>query len=251
MWHKPQTMNAVSELLVLGGAAMLVLALLMGIMRFSLLPPVKTLVVREHLDHIQRADIEQAVQGYLGGNFLSLNLDTVRRAIEGLPWVRRADVRRIWPTQLEVSIEEHIPVARWGEGGNELVNSHGEVFAALLPEADAVALPLLHGPIGTSPEVLQRFGETRQHLAKISLGLVQMRLSSRLAWQLQLQDGMVIELGRERQRLNFNTLLARFIEVYPTLIANRTGRPQVVDLRYPTGFVLRYVPGGNPVQNAQ
>ena len=43
--------------------------------------------------------------------------------------------------RLEVVVEEHRPRARWGEGHGEMVNSHGEVFAALTADGVLAQLP--------------------------------------------------------------------------------------------------------------
>src|SRR5664279_5824074 len=50
----------------------------------------------------------------LAGNFLTLDLGSVRRAFETVPWVRHAVVQRVWPNRLRVRLEEHRPVAIWG-----------------------------------------------------------------------------------------------------------------------------------------
>lgn len=245
MWHKPQLMNTLADLLLMIGGAALFSGIVLALSTRFPLPPVRTLVFKEPLAHIQRTEIQQAVRGQLGKDFLRLDIDRVRRVLESLPWVRRAEVRRVWPTQLEISIEEHVPVARWGQDSNELVNSHGEVFFASLPNTGEVALPLLHGPAGTSKKVLKRFADSSRTLAQIAQKPAQLVLSPRLSWEMQLENGLSIKFAREDgdasktlEHLNFDTLLARFVEVYPQLIANRQAQPQVVDLRYPNGLVL-------------
>ena len=68
---------------------------------------------------------------------------------------------------------------------------------------------------------------------------VQVTLSPRLAWQLKLQNGMLVDIGREQPKSPVGVRLARFIEVYPEMVAKRAVRPAVVDLRYPNGFAMR------------
>ena len=64
-------------------------------------------------------------------------------------------------------------------------------------------------------------------------------ISPRLAVQLKLDDGMVLELGREQPKAPIGVRLQRFIEVYPEAVAKRAVMPTVVDLRYPNGFAMR------------
>jgi cell division protein FtsQ len=65
-------------------------------------------------------------------------------------------------------------------------------------------------------------------------------LSPRLAWLLKLEDGMLVELGREQAKAPIRMRLQRFVDYYPTLSETRHGRPMAVDMRYPNGFALRF-----------
>jgi len=242
MWHKPQLLNAIADVLLVAGSAALSVAVVLWLVRVPAVP-IRQIQVQEELRHVRRGEIEMAVAGLLRGNFFSVNLDVVRQALEKLPWVRRVKVRRQWPSRLQVSIEEHHPVARWeerpGSGRNELVNAQGEVFVAVLSEKEAGRLPGMFGPPGTAPEVLGRYGEFSRLLEPLGSRLGQIRLSPRLAWQFRLEDGLLIELGREQTKAPVAARLARFVEIYPASLGNRQSRPAAIDLRYPNGFAMR------------
>ena len=238
MWNKPRLLNAIADLLILSAAAAALVAALVWLVRVPSLP-VRQVVFAQELQHTRRAEIEQSLPGALKGNFFSLNLETVRGELEKLPWVRKVELRRTWPARLEVKVEEHRPAARWGEGRGELVNTFGEVFAATAPDEELDTLPLLYGPQGTAPEVLKRYGEFVGNFKVLGQRPVQVTLSPRLAWQLKLDNGMLVEMGREQQKSPVGVRLQRFIEAYPELVAKRAARPAVVDLRYPNGFAMR------------
>ncbi|MGV0949527.1 MAG: cell division protein FtsQ/DivIB [Azonexus sp.] len=238
MWNKPRLLNAIADLLILSAAAAALVAALVWLVRVPSLP-VRQVVFAQELQHTRRAEIEQSLPGALKGNFFSLNLETVRGELEKLPWVRKIELRRTWPARLEVKVEEHRPAARWGEGRGELVNTFGEVFAATAPDEELDTLPLLYGPQGTAPEVLKRYGEFVGNFKVLGQRPVQVTLSPRLAWQLKLDNGMLVEMGREQQKSPVGVRLQRFIEAYPELVAKRAARPAVVDLRYPNGFAMR------------
>ncbi len=243
MWNKPHLLNAIADLLMLVAGAAVLAAAAVWLVRVPSLP-VRHVVFTEALPHTKRGEVEQVLPAALKGNFFSLNLDMVRGALEKLPWVRKVHVRRQWPDRLEVRIEEHKPVARWGEGRGELVNSYGEVFVASLPEQEAGEMPLLFGPLGTAPEVLKEYGELVGAFKSVGETPVQVTLSPRLAWQLKLQNGMLVDIGREQPKSPVGVRLARFIEVYPEMVAKRAVRPAVVDLRYPNGFAMRVAAEG-------
>lgn len=243
MWHKPQLMTAVADLLFAAGAAALLVAVVVWAVRMPL-TPIQEVQVTEQLREIQRSDLERVLAGRIRGNFFSVNLEGVRDALEELPWVRRAEVRRHWPARLEVKIEEQQAVARWGDDLTHWVNPYGEVFAASAPQDGGVQLPLLSGPTGTAEEVLRRYAESVTQLQSIGLKPVQLALSQRLAWVLRLENGLTIELGREQQKSPLTSRLKRLVEIYPVALANRQPAPQVVDMRYPNGLALRLAAAG-------
>jgi cell division protein FtsQ len=56
---------------------------------------------------------------------------------------------------LRVTLEEHRPVAFWGdEGDARLLNTYGEVFDASSADVDSLKMPRLSGPDSESQEVL-------------------------------------------------------------------------------------------------
>ncbi len=238
MWHKPRVMTAVSDLLFLAGAAaLLVAAVVWGMPRLRLFP-LHEVQVTHALQEVRQSDMEQSLSDVLRGNFFTVDIEALRRAVEQLPWVRRAEVWRKWPSRIEVRIEEHRAAAHWGDGSEQLVNTYGELFSAALSQDQQ--LPWLSGPVGSSSEVLRRYEEFAQILKPTGRLPAQMALSPRLAWLLKLEDGMLVELGREQAKAPIRMRLQRFVDYYPTLSNTRQGRPMAVDMRYPNGFALRF-----------
>ena len=191
--------------------------------------PLREVSVNGELAHVTLEEIEGVVQRDLQGTFFSLDLNAARRGFEALPWVRKANARRLWPDRLEVEIEEHVPLARWGTAA--LVNTHGEVFAA----AYDGALPLFVGAQSSVKEITAQYRYLQRSLAPIGHMPVQVRLSPRRAWQIRLDSGLIIELGRER----FEPRLERFVAAYDRTIDRLQRKVDYVDLRYSNGFAVR------------
>ncbi|HZV54666.1 MAG TPA: cell division protein FtsQ/DivIB [Rhodocyclaceae bacterium] len=236
-WDRPVLMNLVADLLIVLAIAGLAWA---GTVVLQRLPffPLRQVVVNGQVDQVTRAQIEQATRATLVGNFFTIELDEVRAAFEKLPWVRHADVRRRWPNALELTLEEHVAVARWqqADGESRLVNGFGEVFAA----ASQASLPAFSGPEGSAPEVLGRYREFEKILAPLGRKPEAMALSSREAWQVKLDDGVVLELGRDEAKYTLTDRMARFTAYYrPALEKVHLANAGVVDMRYPNGFALR------------
>lgn len=238
MWNKPQLLSAISDLLYVAAAAALLVAAVLWSTRLPLFP-LREVVVMQELRELRRSDLERSLAGRLRGNFFSINLDALRASLEQLPWVRRVEVRRQWPSRIEVTIEEHVPVAFWGQATGQLVNSYGEVFSAAINVAPAEAMPVLQGPTGMAPEMLAHYQQAQDILKPLGRVPRAIHVSPRLAVQLRLDDGMTVELGRQQSKAPLRERLERFVEYYPSVLTAGRQRPAVVDMRYPNGFALR------------
>lgn len=70
-------------------------------------------------------------------NLLALNLGAVREKIEAHEWVDSAEVKRVWPNRLNITIKERVPVALASlEEGLFYVDQSGVAFAQMLPPED-------------------------------------------------------------------------------------------------------------------
>lgn len=228
MWDNPRLLNAAAGFLVGLAALAFGFAALHMLARSSLFP-LREIALTTPLEKTSRAQIEAALRGSAAGNFFAVEISTVRAALERLPWVRRVGVRRAWPDGLEIAIEEHVPLARWGE--DALINVYGERFAGTTP----ARLPLFVAPSGSEPELARRYPRFADVLAPLGARLERVVLTPRLAWQLRLDNGLELMLGRDADAAEER--LRRFVEAYPSL--RRGAKHDYVDLRYPNGFVVR------------
>ena len=111
---------------------------------------VSRIVVQGDLVHNNAVTLRANVAPQLAGNFFTVDLRAARAAFEQVPWVRRAQVQRVFPGVLQVHLQEHEAVAYWGaEGGSTLVNTQGEVFEANVGDIEQESLPRLQGPAGS------------------------------------------------------------------------------------------------------
>lgn len=228
MWDRPEMLTAAANLLY--GLAIVAIMYMVLIVAIHLpIFPVREVKVLGELSHVTRHQIETVVHSELKGNFFTLSLDGSRDAFEKLPWVRRVNVRRHWPDRLEVTLEEHVALARWGDDG--LVNTFGEVFEA----ASDAHLPVFTGPKEASHDVASNFARFAQLLAPIGKRVAEVNLSARRAWRLRLVGGMTLELGREQVVAR----LEKFASAYASSVAQMREPPAAVDLRYPNGFAVR------------
>jgi len=234
MWDKPAVLNRLTDLLVVAALLSLLYAGVAYVVRLPIFPVQEVRVVAP-LKHVTREQVEAIVRREVRGTFFTLPLGATRAAFEKLPWVRRADLRRQWPGSLEVVLIEHLPLARWGK--TALVNVHGEVFEAAYDNE----LPVFNGPEGAAKEMTIQYDHFRRSLATIGKVPDAINVSPRRAWQIRLDDGMTLDLGRE----HVEDRLRRFVATYPRTIARLNQPVDRVDLRYANGFAVR-VPGLPP-----
>jgi len=242
MWHDVRALNAIASALT----ALVVLACVAsGLWWLSQRPMFTLRAVRVEsmygldLQHVNELTVRNGVLGKINGNFFTTDLEQVRTTFEAVPWVRKASVRREWPNQLIVQVEEHEALGTWGEDGR-LLSVKGEVFTANLAEADEDhELPAFEGPAGSEKEVLNRFAELRGWFAPIRLVPESISLSDRYAWTVKLNNGMSVELGREKDKDTLHARVQRLVSIYPQLVARlEEGRIDTIDMRYPNGLAL-------------
>ncbi len=244
MWHDIRIMRGLANTMLGLTALMLVSA---GLMWLAQRPMFTLRMIRvetpnqSELLHVNKLTIRSTALPKIRGNFFTADLENVRNAFESVPWVRRASVRREWPNQLIVTLEEHEAMAIWGDKG-QLLSTKGEVFTANLAEAEENGdLPEFSGPAGSEKEVLARFDQFRSWFASAQLEPESVQLSSRYAWSVKLSNGMNVELGREQDKDTLKVRVQRFISVYPQLLVRLKDQIEGVDLRYPNGLALKSV----------
>jgi cell division protein FtsQ len=228
MWDKPTLLNWVANLLFAVSMVAMLYAAIFAVVHLPIFP-LREVVVEGELSHVSREQVKLIVAKHLKGNFFTLDLIKTRNAFEKLPWARSVSLRRRWPDKLEVVIEEHQELARWGSIA--LVNTHGELFHA----ASNSDLPVFFGPGDGVIEVASQYLEVSKALKTADLKIASLALTPRRAWQVTTTSGMVIELGR----VEMQARLDKFVSVYRHTIAGLNVKVTYADLRYPNGFAVR------------
>ena len=194
--------------------------------------PIERVRIDGSFQHLSALEVEKAVRANLhGAGLISVDLDRVRRSVSSLPWVDVATVQRSWPRGLVVNVAEQVAVARWNDG--DLVNTRGQLF---ISEARFVPpeLPRLSGPDGTAPQVVARYQAAQGRIVEAGMRLVAVRLDTRGAWELLLDNGVTVRLGNRQVDERFE----RFATAALRLISQRATDIAYVDMRYTNGFAV-------------
>ena len=191
--------------------------------------PIRTVRLASAPERVAPAEVLAIVRRGVQGNFLTADIERLRRSLQAMPWVKSVNIRRKFPDGLILQIEEHQAVARWND--DELVDKQGEVFAA---ETDQ-PLPRFIGIEGSSEEVLDEYKKFSEQLSALNLQVSQISLSARHAWQLHLSNGTVVELGRDA----LQERMARFVAFQKSEGGAQKKVEEVVDMRYRHGFAVK------------
>ena len=114
--------------------------------------PIARINVQGDLSYISQQAVQQRIAPFVASSFFTIDLAGMRTELEQMPWIAHAEVRRVWPDQVSIRLEEQLPVARWGD--ESLLNNQGQAFA---PKelAHYEQLPQLYGPTRAQQRVMQ------------------------------------------------------------------------------------------------
>lgn len=198
---------------------------------------VTSVVISGEMPYTTKQDIEQAIDAVNLGNFFKLNVDHIQQQVSELPWVYSVAVRKKWPNELKIYVVDESPIAYWN--GDFLINKSGRAFQANIARIDH-QLPAFFGPEGSEQLALQNFKDLNKLLQFSRLAIDELVLSERFSWQLTLDDGVTLNLGRE----NRVERTQRFMDIYQEIKTNTKADQQIdyVDLRYDTGVAVGWKP---------
>ncbi|MBE8168384.1 MAG: FtsQ-type POTRA domain-containing protein [Shewanella sp.] len=192
--------------------------------------PIEAVVIKGDRKYTTDLEIQLALQSLLKSSFFSADVAEIQKKLESLPWVYRASVQREWPAKLKVFIKEQDVVAHWNS--SSWLNRYGDVFDAAMSD-DELTLPSLSGPEGMAKNILTTYEQLAELLKINGLSLNELSLTPRHAWNLLLDNGIQLDLGREDKI----SRVQRFIDVYPYL-KNQDKAIAKIDLRYDTGLAV-------------
>jgi cell division protein FtsQ len=192
--------------------------------------PLKVVRTDGKFRYMQRQDLEHAVGNLSRGGFLTVDVAAIRDRAKSLPWVDKVSVRRVWPDSLQLWVEEHVPLSRWGKGA--VLNVRGEVFHPK-PSSIPAGLPHLFGPDGSEQELAKNYIQIKIRVASLGLKIKELAMDERRAWTVKLNSGLVVRLGNK----DVEDRLARFYSIYPLLKADKR-QLITVDLRYTNGVAI-------------
>jgi cell division protein FtsQ len=201
--------------------------------------PLRVIAMDGNFQRVSPVQIEKVVAPFLNTGFMTVDLAGIERAVETVPWIDHARVRRQWPMGVQVTVTEQTAAARWGESG--LLNTRGELFVRSATHVPP-ELPRLSGPEGSESMVAQRFLAAQTRMQEAGLRIAALRLDERGAWEMDLDNGVTVRLGRR----DVDERTERFIRTAAGVIAHHVNEVTYVDMRYSNGFAIGWRTAATP-----
>ncbi|EKO3431078.1 cell division protein FtsQ/DivIB [Vibrio fluvialis] len=225
-----------------GGSFFLVVVLLIGFLLYSTISwmwdeqrlPLSKIVLQGNLQYVSTLDVQRAFARLDHiGTFMSQDIDVLQTSVQSIPWVSHASIRKQWPDTIKVFLTEHQVQAIWN--GNALLDDDGIVFDGDIGLVKEEYVKL-YGPDGSAPEVLKVWRQYNSQFQAIGRNISSLLLNERRAWQIILDNGIRLELGKE----SLDERIARFFLLYKQL-GNEVDKVSYIDLRYDTGAAVGWI----------
>lgn len=196
--------------------------------------PIKKVTVVGARVLVQSARIETAVLPYLADGFFNVNVAGGQKALATIPGIKSATIRRVWPNQITISIQEYTALAKWQN--DAWLSPEGEIFYTDTPPVTDQALPQFSAFKEDIPLLLTMYPKLSEELKPYDLHIMGMFRLGYNAWRLSTDKGFDLKL-----KLDDLKPLSSFLGIYQQLLEENPHKILGhVDLRYPTGFSVKW-----------
>lgn len=235
-WTLPTITPAMLRLATLLASLMVVIGGILGARAVLNNPenmPISQIDIQGKLEYIKDTDIRKIIDKYTHTNLYLLDAEALETELELQPWIRSVSLRKVWPAQLIVNVEEQHPVAFWGS--DRLMNQYGDLFTAELSSMRGI-LPLLYSPENKGREMGERYIQVRDWLKGLSLEIAELTEDENGTWRIKIKDGPEVIVGNDDQQRR----IQRFKVGVQKALANQLSKIRRVDLRYTNGFAVEW-----------
>ena len=194
--------------------------------------PIKIISIESKLINSSKENIFKTTKNYLKTkSFFTMDINYLKEEIEKIDWVSIANIKRIYPSEVKITITEHSPVAIWNN--DYYLNDKGKIFLANKIEGN---FPLI---ISNS----NRNNILFEYFSLFSKGALENKINEKVkkieendirSLSITLMSNITIMLGSK----NINEKIGIFFKAYKTLNSSDLKKIRYIDMRYSNGFAI-------------
>ena len=190
--------------------------------------PIKN-VTSSELINVNKDDISKAVEYLYSKSFFDVDLNYLKNKLEKIEWVRKINVRRSYPNEIIIDIEEHTPILIWNN--KMYINKYGEKFKVSKIDKN---IPILISDESRIHEVFAYFKLFNEKLSsrKLDFKITKIVENEIRSLTISLSSGINIQLGSK----DVNNKITLFFEIYKSLNTRDLNKIRYIDMRYTNGF---------------
>lgn len=193
---------------------------------------IQRVVIHSNAKYLVGERKEKLINELLGQNIVSYDVENFRNTLSQNPWVKNIEVKRRWPDEIELMIDERKPIAIWND--LYLIEEDGSIFEPeLMPSSSLINLV---GNTDQKEKVLEGMIKIEAAINAVGLKVDKIILDYRGSWTIVLENNVELYLGASF----FEERLKRFVSHYPSSIQSKMDSIIAVDFRYDRGYALKW-----------
>lgn len=199
--------------------------------------PVKQVSLENESQYFSKQELIQFLNQNQIKGMWAIDLAVLQQRVKSIDWVKKVEIRKIWPDHLSFYIEEHQPVARFGEyvltqAGTKIAQGKKAPLLESLPKIELVNANQTSAQ--SYAKIWQEYKSIRRQFELLDLKLSKLEVDQINNWLLHFESGIGVNLGRKAHLERVDKL----VQVYNS-IENRKALKSI-DLRYHNGFAVEW-----------
>ncbi len=193
---------------------------------------IKKITFSEKLKNSNQEDLTKIIKNYLDDkSFFNFKIDYLISELEKSEWIRNVNIRKVYPNEVRIIVEEHEPVAIWNS--KKYINNFGELFNVKKITKD---LPILLSDETRIDKIFGYFSQFSENLIKNNIDQTILKIEENEIRSLTifLTSGFHIKLGSK----DVDHKIGLFFKVYKSLKTRDLEKIRYIDMRYSNGFSL-------------
>ena len=194
--------------------------------------PIKNVSIESKIINVSKHSVFEKSKNYLDSkSFFNFRINILKKEIEKVPWVKSADIRRVYPGKIKIYIEEHAPIAIWNN--KSYMNDVGDIF---LIQDIKKNLPVIISNQSGNKIMFLYFTLLLKYISDYNFDMEIKKIEENDIRSLSahFSSGIIVKFGSKDIRNKIHA----FIKIYNTLNSSDLEKIGYIDMRYSNGFSI-------------